>query len=262
MEESETYELGEVLVVEEPKLAVTPRDMSCPLCGRSDKKMERGKPLYGTKVCRKCYYGFANRRQIAYVVDMLLLYMLLMVLFFAIGLLMAILSPANTSADEGVWFILVLLGAGIGSLILFTFKDGFRGYSLGKLIFGVRVIEKQTGEPIGFGKSFRRNIRVEVIGTLLKLIPFAGGIASLVFYFVIGSKLCEGPRMGDDSAGTKVIWNRHKNKHVFVDTTFCEKCGYDLRVTSRDECPECGEGISARKRQVIRELYGEMGAEM
>lgn len=31
--------------------------------------MPQAKPLHGRMVCKKCYYGFANRRQLAYLLD-------------------------------------------------------------------------------------------------------------------------------------------------------------------------------------------------
>ena len=40
----------------------------CPLC-QIAKHMRRTKLLYGTPVCKRCYYKFANRRQLAYIVD-------------------------------------------------------------------------------------------------------------------------------------------------------------------------------------------------
>lgn len=44
-------------------------DFCCPLCLK-DAKAKKAKPLYGTKVCKKCYYGLANRRQFAYLIDL------------------------------------------------------------------------------------------------------------------------------------------------------------------------------------------------
>jgi hypothetical protein len=40
----------------------------CPLCGQI-KRMHKAKPLYGQMVCQKSYYAFANRRQLAFVLD-------------------------------------------------------------------------------------------------------------------------------------------------------------------------------------------------
>ena len=48
------------------------KDPVCPICGRDLKKPSRRKPLFGVKVCKKCYYALANRRQGAYLIDVLL----------------------------------------------------------------------------------------------------------------------------------------------------------------------------------------------
>ena len=40
----------------------------CPLC-QTAKHMRRTKLLYGTLVCKRCYYRFANMRQLANIVD-------------------------------------------------------------------------------------------------------------------------------------------------------------------------------------------------
>ena len=40
----------------------------CPLCGGAITQ-RKVLTLYGQEVCKKCYYGFANRRQLAFLVD-------------------------------------------------------------------------------------------------------------------------------------------------------------------------------------------------
>ena len=263
MSEMDAYELAEVPEIEAAldKRLVVEHDC-CPLCGRSGRKWEKGKYLYNSKVCRKCYYGFANRRQIAYVVDSVVYYLFVLSLFFGIGVLAALVEPAGSTFDESVWFMVLLVVFGLAATIIFTFRDGFFGYSPGKWLFGVRVIDQETGEPIGFGKSFRRNIKVAAYGLLLGFIPYVGRLATFFFYITVGTKLCNGPRLGDESAGTKVIWKKYAHHQIFVDSTVCDSCGYDLRVTTTDACPECGAEISRRKRQVITEKYGLLGERM
>ena len=46
---------------------------TCPLCGGDrPKKQPYYRKLYGHWVCRKCYHGFANRRQFAFLVNSVL----------------------------------------------------------------------------------------------------------------------------------------------------------------------------------------------
>ena len=47
----------------------------CPICQKS-KHMKKGKELYGKRVCKKCCYGFVNRRQGAFLIDIILLRLL------------------------------------------------------------------------------------------------------------------------------------------------------------------------------------------
>jgi hypothetical protein len=43
---------------------------ACPLCGTDNrKKRPHYAKLYGHYVCRKCYHGFANRRRVAFLID-------------------------------------------------------------------------------------------------------------------------------------------------------------------------------------------------
>lgn len=56
----------------------------CPLC-RDGKHMHKAKRLYSVPVCKKCYYKFANRRQLAYVIDW--------VAFYFISIYLGMVSP-------------------------------------------------------------------------------------------------------------------------------------------------------------------------
>ena len=235
-------------------------DVACPLCGRTGSVMHKGKPLYGEKVCKKCYYGFANRRQLAYVIDAIVVGIastaVLIPILMGIGFIIELQGMGGTTTGA---VILGFAGIVMGILgqLLFAFRDGFSGYSLGKKLMGVRVVEEETGLPIGFGMSFKRNLKLAVYTCIFSILGLLGNFLTLVLYVVVGSKLCKGPRMGDQWAKTKVVWWMYAHKHVFIDSTCCNNCGYDLRVTSRDECPECGEMISEKKRRVIGSVYGK-----
>ncbi|QDU35315.1 RDD family protein [Poriferisphaera corsica] len=240
----------------------TAQTVCCPLCGREGKVMDKGKKLYNVLVCKKCYYGFANRRQGAFLIDFFLWGIMLMVGGVLYATLGSFLMGWVKSFDvvpaevvEGVW-IAVSVVSMVGAHFAFGFKDGFHGYSLGKRIAGVQVIDEETGRPIGFWQSFKRHLRLQFYTLLCCFLIWCSWLGVIGLYLVVGGFLCRGYRVGDKWARTKVIWKEYENKHVFVDNTLCGKCGYDLRVTSRDECPECGEKISERKRKVIDEVYG------
>lgn len=166
---------------------------ACPICNL-DRHMAKAKPLYGTPVCSKCYYGFANRRQGAFAIDILLFRMAIFAGALVVGLVLAMLDAPEALMD-GAGIILMVI-----SMIVLPFKDGFGGHSPGKALLGIQTIHRDTGMPAGFMASFKRNL-----GTL---IPFAP--------LVIAVQLCKGSRWGDDWAHTAVIWKKHRNKAPFA----------------------------------------------
>ena len=206
----------------------------CPLC-RTAKHMRKAKPLYSVPVCKKCYYRFANRRQGAYVIDVLLLY----VFSFFLGLATAGTLFALEFSDDQVHFTVTVLGWTVIPLMFFM-KDGFAGHSPGKLICGVQVVDRQTRRPTGFGRSFMRNLPL--------LIPFMP--------LIIAFLLQKGYRIGDRWAKTKVIWKRYANHPVFAGGLACENCQYDLAGNQTGVCPECGTNVPT----VAHPPVGALGA--
>ena len=203
--------------------------LACPLC-RSDKKMHKAKLLYGTPVCRKCLYKFANRRQIGYVLD----WLLWLFISFWLGTMLGFLLGVMDVSDPVFKRINFFLAWFVFPLIFFC-KDGFVGYSLGKLICGVRVVHIETLQPQGFLSSFKRN--------LILIIPFM----PLVIAFLLN----KGHRLGDGWAKSKVIWKKYANHPVFTGQLACEKCQYDLAGNVSGVCPECGTPISVVNQQRI-----------
>jgi len=115
---------------------------------------------------------------------------------------------------------------------LFACKDGFRGFSPGKWLLGLRVLDARTREPAGFRASFKRNIPL--------VLPIVNWIAILV----IAGQIGRGPRLGDGWAKTMVIWQAHANKLPFNPYGLvCYQCGYDLRGNVSGICPECGTPV-------------------
>ena len=79
-------------------------NIPCPLCGNA-KHMKKSKPLYGHQVCKKCYYAFANRRQIAFVIDVLSWRVVMLPVSFAIGFVLTLLGFDHSA----------IAGRGLGS---------------------------------------------------------------------------------------------------------------------------------------------------
>jgi len=199
--------------------------------------MNKPKLLYGAEVCRKCYYGFANRRQAAWVID---------AICFAIITQLLALPVDHVCAALGLGFAVAFslgLLIGITMALVFAVKDGFAGHSLGKKLFGVQVVDRTTLDPIGFTRSFKRNW------------PLAIPYLSLIFVLIAVFQMVKGPRIGDGMAKTKVIWKKHRRTKVFSpDEPYCEQCSYDLRGNVSGICPECGQPISETNQRLINAI--------
>ena len=158
----------------------------CSICERDIVKKRR--LLYGHDICRKCDASFASRRQFAFMIDMLL------------GRLLAegIASLSLLGLGEAG----VGLAAGGFSLIWILIKDASGGYSPGKKLMGVRVLNIESGMGAGVGDSMRRNAPL--------LIPFVP--------LFVAFQLHKGQRLGDGWAGTRVIWVKHRERAPFATT--------------------------------------------
>lgn len=161
---------------------ISENTQDCPLCGMSY-RIENTKNLYGHKICKKCYYAFAYRRHVAFVID-----------FFLFGFLSLIIFEKISEV------------LGILSLVLFLIKDGFKGYSPGKALLGLRAIDVDNGKPIGPWRSFKRNFFI-VIPILFPLFP-------LIVFF----QLFKGYRPGDGLSQSKVIWQKYSSRPIFLPT--------------------------------------------
>ena len=166
----------------------------CPLCEKEKKKEKKEKLLYGVPVCRSCYYNLANLRQLAFFVDYLLWRGISHGI--AVGIFAALAAVGTTRS------ILVSLAQVIGYILLplFCLKDGFGGYSPGKALLGLCVVDQSTGAPATFLASFKRN--------LILIIP--------IVPLLVAFRLCKGSRWGDGWANTKVLWKKHKDKAPFL----------------------------------------------
>jgi uncharacterized RDD family membrane protein YckC len=165
-------------------------DQTCPLCGKDTHMGKKAKLLYGHLVCRKCWYNFATRRQLAYAVDAILWEVCLGIVGIVFGL-----AELSDNVIRGLSLPMVLAFP-----LAFCLKDGFSGSSPGKAMMGVQVVDKTTGAPIGFGASFKRNLPL--------LIPFMP--------FIVCFQLSAGNRIGDGWANTRVIWKKYRDKAPFT----------------------------------------------
>lgn len=205
--------------------AQMPGMQTCPICGAEKKDRFFKLKLYGVPVCKKCLYRFANRRQIGWFLDALLLYVMSVIFGMVIGLVFPeMFSASSTAATDAFWVVF----GWVLAPFLFTFKDGFRGHSPGKWLMGVQAVGAATQEPISFGPSVKRN--------LVTMIPFVP--------LLMAFQLTKGFRWGDRWAETKVIWKKYRHEVPF-DTRgiLCHACGYNLTGNVSGRCPECGQDI-------------------
>jgi hypothetical protein len=73
----------------------------CPLCGQTT-HMHKAKPLYGHSVCKKCYYGFANRRQLAFFVDVMGWRIITLPIAFALGFAVGAAMKSIGSSNDAI----------------------------------------------------------------------------------------------------------------------------------------------------------------
>jgi uncharacterized RDD family membrane protein YckC len=210
--------------------------VSCPLC-QKQRPSKKFKPLYLTPVCHKCYYAFANRRQIAFLIDVILWRIAMFAFFFLIGIAIGAISAPQSFA---AWEIGLNLLAW-AMVLVFILKDGFSGCSPGKAICGVCVVDSVTYQEVGFGRSFKRNLPIAI-----PLVPL-----------VIAFTLAKGQRLGDRWADTKVVWSKYRFHPVFNLNTYCSQCQYDLHGNTTGACPECGKQIDDATMACLEKEQGK-----
>jgi uncharacterized RDD family membrane protein YckC len=198
----------------------------CPVCERTRPARKLRRRLYDVPVCNKCRNAFANRRQAAYLIDTLAWGLVISLpLTYLEQFFYGNASPPGfpllryLGLDTALGFVASWI------LPLFFFcKDGFHGMSLGKWLMGVQVVDVHTREPVGFGRSFKRN--------LVLLVPFG--------LLIVATTMMKGKRWGDRWAQTVVIWRKHAYKLPFDPRgVLCTGCGYDLTGNVSGRCPEC-----------------------
>ncbi len=106
-------------------------------------------------------YAHWGKRVGAFVIDQLLLY----AAYILPAIVGVIIGGGSESAAAG-FFGLVGLVAGIAVFVWNTcLRQGRTGYSIGKGVLGIKLIREETGEPVGAGMSFARQI-VHIVDAL------------------------------------------------------------------------------------------------
>jgi len=218
----------------------------CPLCLSDNWRSKKVLFLYGHRVCKKCYYKLVNRRQVAFILDLIFLW----IAATTIGGILGYLSPGFATSAFGLAEVLGLI-----ITVAFSFKDGISGHSPAKYLLGIQVVDSNTMEPIGFGQSFKRNtpilaiqasisviqILAAAVSPIFGILSLIANLAGLVLFLIMAYQLKRGPRWGDEYANTKVILKKQRFRIPF-DTRgiFCQNCGYNLTGSVSGFCTECG----------------------
>ena len=87
-------------------------------------------------------------------------------------------------------------GLSVAAIYLLVRDSCFQGQSIGKRIFGLRVIHVPTQQPCGFGRSCARNV--------LWVVPLVSAIFSLAALWRVGHE-AGGRHWGDRLADTSVV---------------------------------------------------------
>lgn len=99
-------------------------------------------------------YAHWGKRVGSYVIDQLVVFVAMIPAFIGSGMM-------ESDSLQGIGIVLTLIGyvLGIGVFIWNScLKQGRTGYSIGKGVLGIKLIKFDTGQPIGAGMSFLRQI--------------------------------------------------------------------------------------------------------
>jgi uncharacterized RDD family membrane protein YckC len=138
-------------------------------------------------------------RFVAGVVDLLIQSTVILIFFFALGIVGA--ASADAGFDGGDAFALAF-----GALVLFMVNFGYpvlfetlnSGRTVGKAMIGIRVV-REGGRPVNFGAAAVRNL-VRIVD-MLPPVSYAVGVVAILV-----SK--KNQRLGDMAAGTLVVRDR------------------------------------------------------
>jgi uncharacterized RDD family membrane protein YckC len=166
---------------------------ACELCSRH---IDRGRPylLYGHDVCKQCRNSLVLRRELAFLIDgFVVSYGCSLAIKLSMGAVQVAAMKGQPASPLRTW-----LGTALFCLA-FALKDSFGGFSAGKVLTGLRVVDAETGAPIGPRQSVMRNLIL-----LVPLMPI-----------VLAFQMRGGKRLGDGWARTRVIWRKYADRPTF-----------------------------------------------
>jgi len=165
-------------------------EITCPKCGTLNPSE--------ADFCQNCgkkfgiEYASLGQRIGACLLDLIIIVIGIFIIIWIVSYLIVSLG-FYLSSSETYW-----VGVVIGFLVEFGYfiflEAASKGQTLGKMALSIRVVDKDTGEGIGWGQSLIRN--------LLRIIDFL--FAGLIGIILIASS-DENQRLGDKAANTIVI---------------------------------------------------------
>lgn len=102
-----------------------------------------------------------------------------------VPMLLAVLLVESAPAAA----VMLLVGGALWMVFYLLMADGFGGRSVGKRLFGIQVVDAESGRPCTFLQSFIRNVVLSALGPIDWL-------------FIFGERQ---QRLGDRAAGTIVV---------------------------------------------------------
>ena len=154
---------------------------NCATCGQ-EIELVKLRVRLGKNYCANCLNSFRSRRIGAQLIDQGVL--------FGLIALSHIPFPRPWETPE---HSLSLDLINVYATILYLFKDGIGGRSIGKRFMNIQVIDAETGDPGGMMQSFKRNLPLLIV------------FVQLFALF----KLTKDQRTGEGWAHTHVIDVRH-----------------------------------------------------
>ena len=137
------------------------------------------------------------KRIVAVIIDTLILWVIAIVLAIPLGLSAAAFSMAYPMTMANMWagawisFMLLML---VLWILYFTYLEGTRGQTVGKMITSIKVVRENGKKPV-IGDAFIR--------TILRVIDFLPFAYILGFILILGSDKRQ--RLGDMAVKTIVV---------------------------------------------------------
>ena len=132
-----------------------------------------------------------GRRVLATIVDGVVIAVVAMLVGALFGTTRASSGEVSTSLSGLSSLLAIALAFGY-----YIALEGTRGQTLGKMLFGIKVVDERTGEPPGMGAA--------TIRTLLRVVD---GLFGYLIGFVVVLVSAKRQRLGDMAAKTLVVRN-------------------------------------------------------